>query len=168
MVVGWVQGRMEFGPRALCHRSILADPRSRSMLDRVNELKGREKWRPLAPVVPAERAGDYFELDGESPFMLFATKVRPLARKCAPAIVHVDGSARPQTVREAQDPRMYRLLHAFERRSGLPVLLNTSFNGPGQPIVCTPVEAVQTFLERGLDVLICGDFVATRLDAEDG
>lgn len=167
-VVGWMQGRMEFGPRALCHRSILADPRSKSMLDRVNELKGRERWRPLAPVVPAERANEYFELDGESPFMLFATKVRPLARQCAPAIVHVDGTARPQTVRAAQDPRMHRLLAAFERRSGVPVLLNTSFNGPGQPIVCTPADAIETFLERGLDVLVCGDFVATRADAGHG
>ena len=167
-VVGWFQGRMEFGPRALGNRSILADPRAAETRDRVNRLKGREHWRPLAPAVLVERAAEYFELAGESPFMLFATPVRPERREEVPAVVHVDGSARPQTVSRAANPRFHALLSAFERRTGVPVLMNTSFNGAWEPIVRSPEEAVRTFLACGLDALVLGDYVATRCDLPDG
>jgi carbamoyltransferase len=167
-VVGWFQGRMEFGPRALGNRSILADPRSLAMRDRVNRLKGREQWRPLAPSVLAERAAEFFELSGESPYMLFAAQVRPDKRALIPAVVHVDGSARPQTVTGETNPAFHALLSAFQRRTGIPILLNTSFNGAWEPIVCTPSEAVETFLACGLDALVLGDFLAVRRDLPEG
>ena len=167
-VIGWFQGRMEFGPRALGNRSILADPRSVAMRDLVNRVKGREHWRPLAPSVLAHRASDYFELEGESPFMLFAAQVRPERRAEVPAIVHADGSARPQTVSVQQNPRYHALLSAFERRTGVPILLNTSFNGAWEPIVATPAEAVSTFVACGLDALVIGDYVAVRRDLPAG
>lgn len=163
-VVGWFQGRMELGPRALGNRSILASPGSTEIRDRVNRLKGREPWRPLAPSILAECAADYFELSGESPFMLFATNVRPHVRRQVPAIVHVDGSARPQTVRRDQNPPLHACIEAFRRRTGLPLVLNTSFNAAGEPIVCTPADAVRSFLAMGLDALVCGDFVVRRRD----
>jgi carbamoyltransferase len=167
-VVGWFQGRMEFGPRALGNRSIIADPRSAAIRDRVNCLKGRECWRPLAPSVLLNRASDYFALEGESPFMLFAVPVRPERRRDIPAVVHVDGSARPQTVSQAQNRRYHELLTAFERRTGMPVLLNTSFNGAWEPIVASPVDAVRTFVACGLDALVLGDYVAVRSDVPEG
>jgi carbamoyltransferase len=160
-VVGWFQGRMEMGPRALGNRSILADPRDVATRDRVNRLKGRERWRPLAPAVLAERAGDFFEQAGESPYMLFADRVLPAARGWIPAVVHVDGSARPQTVRRGANPRLYELLRAFERRAGVPVLLNTSFNSAGEPIVCSPHDAIRSFRAMRLDVLVLGDWICT-------
>jgi carbamoyltransferase len=163
-VIGWFQGRMELGPRALGNRSILASPRSTEIRDRVNRLKGREQWRPLAPSVLAERAGHYFELSGESPFMLFATKVRADVRHEVPAVVHIDGSARPQTVRRDENPALHGLLEAFENRTGLPLVLNTSFNAAGEPIVCTPADAIRTFLATGLDALACGEFIVQRRD----
>ena len=159
-VIGWFQGRMEMGPRALGNRSILADPRAAQIRDRVNRLKGREEWRPLAPSVTAEKASHYFELSGESPYMLFASRVRPDKRALVAGVVHVDGSARPQTVRREQNPRYYDLLRAFERHAGVPMLLNTSFNAAGEPIVCSPEEAVKAFLAIGLDALVLGDYVA--------
>jgi carbamoyltransferase len=167
-VIGWFQGRMEFGPRALGNRSILADPRSPGMRDHVNRVKGREHWRPLAPSVLAHRAHEYFELEGESPFMLFAVQVRRQRRAEVPAIVHVDGSARPQTVTAQQNPRYHALLSAFERRTGVPILLNTSFNGAWEPIVTSPAEAVNTFVTCGLDALVIGDYVAVRCDLPEG
>jgi carbamoyltransferase len=160
-VVGWFQGRMELGPRALGNRSILADPRDIATRDRVNRLKGRERWRPLAPSVLADRAGEFFELHGESPFMLLAAQVRDSARARIPAVVHVDGTARPQTVRRSANPRFYDLLRAFEQLTGLPMLLNTSFNAAGEPIVCNPSDAVRSFLAMGLDALVLGEFVCT-------
>jgi carbamoyltransferase len=161
-VVGWFQGRMEFGPRALGNRSILADPRQVKMRDRVNKLKGRELWRPLSPVVLAERASEFFDLTAPSPFMLFATQVRPEMRAIIPAVVHVDGSARPQTVTREQNHRLYELISAFCQRTDVPVLLNTSFNAAGEPIVCTPEDAVKTFLATGLDILVLGNYVVRR------
>ncbi len=161
-IVGWFQGRMEMGPRALGNRSILADPRSAVMRDRVNACKGREPWRPLAPVVVADRAADFFELRQASPFMLIATPVREEKRAAIAAVVHVDGSARPQTVARSQNPRLYDLLLAFEREAGVPVLLNTSFNGPAEPIVCTPEDAARTYLATGLDLLVLGDLLVRR------
>jgi carbamoyltransferase len=161
-VVGWFQGRMELGPRALGQRSILADPRSIDVRDRVNRLKGREAWRPLAPVVTAEAAGRFFELGGESPFMLIAASVRMHARAALAGVVHVDGTARPQTVRPGQNPLLYAVLSAFEQRTGLPVVINTSFNAAGEPIVCTPDDAIRTFRAIGLDALALGPLVLTH------
>jgi len=161
-IVGWFQGRMEFGPRALGNRSILADPGSVEIRDRVNRIKGREMWRPLAPVVTAERAGDFFESAADNPFMLFRTYVKPCQRGRIPAVVHVDGSARPETVTRYQNPLLYDLLLAFERYAGVPVLLNTSFNAAGDPIVCSPGDAISTFLKTELNLLVLGEFLVIR------
>jgi carbamoyltransferase len=161
-VVGWFQGSMEIGPRALGNRSIIADPRSVATRDRVNRIKGRERWRPLAPSVLAECAGDFFDLAGDSPFMLLAVPVRPDKRAIIPAVTHVDGSARPQTVTREQNQPYYDLISAFERETGVPVILNTSFNDASEPIVCTPDDAVRTFLATDLDALVLGSFVATK------
>jgi carbamoyltransferase len=161
-VIGWFQGRMELGPRALCNRSILADPRSEAIRDRVNRIKGREEWRPLAPVVIEEKAGRYFEINQSSPFMLFASLVRTEARDAIPGVVHVDGTARPQTLARCANPLVYDLLSAFERAAGVPILLNTSFNAADEPIVCSPTDALRTFLRTGLDVLVMGTNIVTR------
>jgi len=163
-IVAWFQGRMEFGPRALGSRSILADPRDPNMRDRINALvKKREAFRPFAPVVTNEAASHIFEIQpgDEATFahMLYVMPVRAEFRDRLPAITHVDGSARAQTVAREDNPRLWRLLVEFEKRTGLPVLLNTSFNVKGQPIVCTPKEAVETFLFAKLDVLVMGDTI---------
>lgn len=168
LVVGWMQGRMEFGPRALGSRSILADPRMPDMRDRVNAMvKLREGFRPFAPAAAAEKAHLYFEIrPGERfPYMLFTVPVRPEYRPRLPAITHVDGSARLQTVSAAEQPLFSALLEAFERRSGLPILLNTSFNIKGQPIVRTAEEAVQTFLKTGISAVVIGNHVAVKKGA---
>ena len=161
--IGWFRGPMEFGPRALGGRSILADPRLPGMRDRINALvKKREAFRPFAPAVLAERAREHFDLDHASPFMLETCQVRsPLP---LPAITHVDGSARPQTVDAAANPAFHALLCAFERRTGCPILLNTSFNLRGEPIVCTPVDALVCFLRSDLDCLVLEDTVLDRRD----
>ncbi len=160
-VVGWFQGRMEFGPRALGNRSILADPRDPSARERVNTLvKRRESFRPFAPSVLASRASDHFALEHPAPFMTETCRVR--STLALPAITHVDGSARPQTVDAQTNPRFYRLLETFEARTGCPMLLNTSFNMRGEPIVCSPVDAIVCFLRSGLDTLVLGDFLLDR------
>jgi carbamoyltransferase len=164
-VVGWFQGRMEFGPRALGARSILADPRHPGMRDRVNSLvKKREAFRPFAPAILEGEAGAYFDLSVPSPFMLFACQVRV---PDLPAITHVDGSARVQTVSAETNPRFHALLTAFRRRTGCPVLLNTSFNVRGEPIVCSPGDAVASFLNSGLDSLVIEDFLLDRHDVPE-
>ena len=165
-IIGYFQGRMEFGPRALGSRSILADPRPGDMRDRVNMLiKKREGFRPFAPAVAAERASEYFELDAgdEETYahMLFVVPVRPQYRGSLPAVTHVDGTARVQTVTNATNERFYEMLNAFGVKSGMPILLNTSFNVKGQPIVCTPTEAINTFLAAGLHAMVMGDFMVT-------
>jgi carbamoyltransferase len=165
-VVGVCRGRMEFGPRALGNRSILADPRRLENRDRVNRIKGRELWRPLAPSVLAERASEFFDLRQPSPFMLFRTHVNPEKRSAVAAIVHVDGSARPQTVTKAQNSDFYDLIAAFSRRTGVPILLNTSFNTASEPIVCTPQDAIATFLASELDLLVLGDFLVEKINAK--
>ena len=162
-VVGWFQGRMELGPRSLGNRSILADPRTIAMRDKVNRVKGREMWRPLAPSVLAERASDYFKVVPPNAFMLFATQVTGLTRESAPAIVHVDGSARPQPVTAELNARFYTLIALFASLTGVPLLLNTSFNAAGEPIVCTPADALRTFLSTGLDLLAIGPFIVTKI-----
>jgi carbamoyltransferase len=162
-VFGWFQGRSEFGPRALGNRSIIADPRAPEMKDKLNKrVKHRQAFRPFAPVVVAERAGEIFEGDEESPFMLLAKQVRPAWRDKIPAVVHVDGSARVQTVRERQNPRLYRLLREFEAITGVPVLVNTSFNVKGEPIVETPRDALDCFLTTGIDYLSLHDALIAK------
>ena len=163
-VIAWFQGRMEFGPRALGSRSILADPRDPGMRDRINSLvKKREGFRPFAPVVANEGAGQYFDIapGDEDTFahMLYVTQVLPAYRQKLPAITHVDGSARVQTVSEEHNPRLWKLLKAFEQITGLPIILNTSFNVKGEPIVCTPQEALNTFRNARLDALVMGDYL---------
>ena len=156
-IVGWYQGRMEFGPRALGNRSILTDPRRAEMKDILNaRIKHREPFRPFAPVVLEEATGDYFTKDHPSPFMLMTYPVRPDKIDEIPAPTHVDGTGRLQTVRRDQNPRYYGLIHAFRERTGVPVLLNTSFN-ENEPICCTPEEAVETFHRTKMDVLVLGD-----------
>jgi carbamoyltransferase len=160
-VVGWFQGRMEFGPRALGARSILADPRNGSMRDHINSLvKDREAFRPFAPAVVAERCHEFFDFAGPSPFMLDTAQVRDAAN--LPAITHVDGSARLQTVAKEVDPRFHELLSEFGRITGYPILLNTSFNLRGEPIVCDPGDALLCFVRSHLDALVMGDLVLLR------
>ncbi len=160
-VVGWFQGRMEWGPRALGNRSILADPRREDMKDILNQkVKWREPFRPFAPAIVLEEGPAYFEMDGASPFMLFTYPVkRP---QDIPAVTHVDGSSRVQTVAEEENPRFYKLLKAFQHVAGVPVLINTSFNLRGEPIVCTPVEAYDSFMKTDIDVLVLDRFIIKK------
>ncbi|WP_437930280.1 carbamoyltransferase C-terminal domain-containing protein [Sorangium sp. So ce291] len=153
-VVGWFQGRMEYGPRALGNRSILCDPRRTDMKDIMNErIKRREVFRPFAPALPLEHVGDYFEQTSPDPFMVRVSRVRPERRAEIPAVTHVDGTGRLQTVTAEENPRYHALLHEFGRLTGTPVLLNTSFNA-SEPIVCTPKEALDCFLRTKMDVLV--------------
>ena len=162
-VIALYQGRSEFGPRALGHRSILADPRHAELRDWINaRVKQREWFRPLAPVVLAERVAAYFDLPRPSPFMQFAAPVRPDMMARVPAITHVDGSARLQTVGPDDDPLLLRLLEGFEARTGVPVLLNTSFNGKDEPIVETPDEALASFRRMPLHALAIPPFLVTK------
>jgi carbamoyltransferase len=157
-ILGWYQGRMEFGPRALGSRSILADPRDTEMNARVNNaVKFREWWRPFAPSMLAEAAPEYLETSPDSPFMIVTAQVRPEKRSVIPSVTHVDGSARPQTVEPDVNPPYYRLIQEFGRRTGVPVIMNTSFNLRGEPIVCSPTDAIRTFYSSGLDALILAD-----------
>ncbi len=157
-VVGWFQGGSEFGPRALGHRSILADPRSAAIRDHVNiKVKHRQEFRPFAPAVLAEHAAEWFVGAHDSPFMLLATDVRPEKRAQLAGITHIDGTARVQTVSDETNPRLAALLRAFAKRTGVPVLLNTSFNDRGEPVVETPGDAVRTYLSTDLDALCLHD-----------
>lgn len=159
-IVGWFQGRMELGPRALGNRSILADARQPDMKHKVNSrIKFRESFRPFAPSVMAEYAHDYFSGCGESPFMMFTY---PVKASTLPAVTHIDSSARIQTVSEKDNALYYRLLKSFYNITGCPVILNTSFNVMGEPIVCTPVDAVNTFKKSGLDYLVIGKFIVRK------
>ncbi len=179
-VVGWFQGRMEFGPRALGSRSILGDPRSEEMQRKLNlKIKYRESFRPFAPSVAVENVGDYFELDEQSPYMLLVAGVardlrKPVdegvrgldklyqVRSTLPAVTHVDGSARIQTVDRSVNPRYHALIRAFEQQTGCPVLINTSFNVRGEPIVCTPEDAWRCFLRTDMDVLVMDRYVIEK------
>jgi carbamoyltransferase len=164
-VIGWFQGRMEFGPRALGGRSILASPIHPSMQARLNEIKDREDFRPVAPVVLEERAGEWFDQAGVSPFMLFVHDVKPDKADRIPAVRHVDGTARIQTIRREQNPAYYDLIQAFHQRTGVPVLVNTSFNTRGEPVVCTPRDAVECFWTSPLDALVIGPFLLEKQGA---
>ncbi|WP_406041265.1 carbamoyltransferase [Succinimonas sp.] len=162
LIAGWVQGGFEAGPRALGNRSILADPRSRRSLIRLNQIKDREMWRPIAPSILEEDYSSYFEGDPEfRRFMNVAALVREDRRRVIPAAVHVDNTARPQTVSPDQ-PLYYGLLRAFREITGVPVLCNTSFNQRGEPLVNTPEDALNCFLSRGIDLLVIGSFVIQR------
>jgi carbamoyltransferase len=160
-IVGWFQGRFEMGPRALGNRSILADPRRPDMRDHLNaRVKKREPFRPFAPAVLLERAHEFFEIDQPDPFMTLAPRVRPDKQSAIPAAVHVDGTGRIQTVERSANPRYYGLIEEFGRLTGVPVLLNTSFNRK-EPIVASPEEAIACYAASGMDVLVLGDFYTT-------
>jgi carbamoyltransferase len=184
-VIGWFQGRMEFGPRALGSRSILGDARSTTMQSTMNlKIKFRESFRPFAPSVLCERVGDYFELNRESPYMLLVAHVVAgrrlsmtaeqqrlfgidklnVARSSIPAVTHVDYSARIQTVHRQDHPLYYDLLRTFEERTGCPVIINTSFNVRGEPIVCRPEEAYRCFRRTEMDYLVMGSYVLAKRD----
>jgi carbamoyltransferase len=161
-LVFWFQDRMEWGPRALGNRSLLADPRREDMRELINaKVKFREPFRPFAPAVLEERAADYFDAAGPSPFMQFTHRVQLSAKGVLPAITHVDGTARIQTVDRRSNPRFRALLEAFGHKTGVPVLLNTSFNVQ-EPIVCTPEEAIQCFLRTQVDWLVLGNLLVGR------
>ncbi|MCW8092497.1 carbamoyltransferase family protein [Alteromonas sp. ASW11-130] len=162
-VIGWFQGRMEFGPRALGARSILADPRLGNMRDKINSLvKMREAFRPFAPAVMAEKASEHFALTAPSPFMLQTCDVESLID--LPAITHVDNSARVQTVSKEANPRFHRLLSEFDAITDCPIILNTSFNVRGEPVVRTPLDAVTCFVRASIDYLVLGDFIISQAD----
>jgi carbamoyltransferase len=161
-VIGWYQGRMEYGPRALGSRSIIADARNPENWKRVNlKIKFRESFRPFAPTVLEDRVSDYFEWDRPSPYMLFVAQVREDKRH-VPAITHVDGSARLQTISRDQHPYYYDLIKEFEKRTGCPVIINTSFNVRGEPIVCTPLDAFTCFMNTDMDVLVMGPYIVEK------
>ena len=168
-VVAWFQGRAEFGPRALGHRSLLADPRQQANLEKLNDIKGREQFRPVAPMVLAERAPDIF--DGgpiPSPFMLFTHGVKAGWAERIPAVVHVDGTARIQTVDRAAEPLMARCLERFEARTGVPVVVNTSLNTAGRPMVDDPRDALECFGSSPVDLLAIGPYVVRRAGVARG
>jgi carbamoyltransferase len=154
---------MEFGPRALGNRSILANPGHPDMKDILNKrVKFRESFRPFAAIVTEEDCAAFFDHDYPNPYMLLVYNVKPEQRSVLPAITHVDGTVRIQTVNEKENLPMRRLLKAFEKRSGFPVLINTSFNIKSEPIVCTPENAIQSFLASDIDFLVLGDMVVTK------
>jgi carbamoyltransferase len=180
-VVGWFQGEMEFGPRALGNRSILGDARNPEMQKRINlKIKFREGFRPFAPSVIRELVSEYFEFEGESPYMLFVYNLkshlsvdkgsttvmdRLSSKTCDyPAITHIDNSSRIQTVSELDNPKYYSLLKAFNEVSGCGMLVNTSFNVRGEPIVCSPYDAYRCFMETNMDVLAIGDYLLVKED----
>jgi len=162
-ILGWFQGRMEFGPRALGGRSILADPRDPEMTAKVNNaVKFREWWRPFAPSMKREAAGEFVESATDSPFMIVTAQVRQEKQSVIPAVTHVDGSARPQTVEQTANPVYWRLIDEFGKRTGVPVVMNTSFNLRGEAIVNTPTDAIRTFFSSGMDGLVIGNFLVEK------
>jgi carbamoyltransferase len=178
-VIGWFQGRMEYGPRALGNRSIIGDPRSARMQSVMNlKVKFRESFRPFAPVVKRERVADYFDLNVDSPYMLLVAPVRQSlrtptpatggldrinqVRSSIPAVTHIDYSARVQTMSQDQNPLFYDLLSRFERATGCAVLVNTSFNVRGEPVVCSPDDAYRCFVNTEMDYLAIGSFLLDR------
>lgn len=167
-IIGWFQGRMEFGPRALGSRSILASPIHPGMQARLNEVKDREDFRPVAPVVLQEDAGEWFEQADYSPFMLFVYQVKADKADRIPAVRHVDGTARIQTINRQQHPAYYDLLRAFKERTGVPVLVNTSFNTRGEPIVCSPRDAIECFWTSPFDALVIGSYLLEKQPSGPG
>jgi carbamoyltransferase len=164
-VVGWFQGRMEWGPRALGNRSIVCDPRRADMKDILNrKIKRRESFRPFAPSILREAVPEWFEIDDDVPFMMQVLPIREAKRAAIPAVTHVDGSGRLQTVYRDSNPRYYRLIEAFRDLSGVPMVLNTSFN-ENEPVVCRPEEALDCFLRTKMDLLVLGNWVVERAEA---
>jgi carbamoyltransferase len=162
-IIGWFQGRMEFGPRALGNRSILADPTDPKMKDRINStIKFREEFRPFCPSILKGHEKEYLEYSYPSPFMILTFRVRDEKQKEIPAVVHVDGTARPQTVEKGTNPMFHDLIKSFESLSGVPVILNTSFNVAGEPIVCTPQDALRTFFSSGMSYLALGNYLVMK------
>ena len=161
-VVAWFQGRSEYGPRALGHRSLLANPRLASNLERLNDIKGREQFRPVAPMVLAERAAEIFDGPLPSPYMLFTHRLRPGWAERIPAVVHVDGTARIQTVDARREPLVARMLREFDRLTGIPVVVNTSLNTAGRPMVDDPRDALECFGSTPVDLLAIGPYVVRR------
>lgn len=162
-IIGWFQGRSEWGPRALGNRSILADPRDEKMRDYINSaVKHREGFRPFAPVVPLEDADTFFDVAAPCPSMTIVAYAKETANELAPAIVHVDGTARIQTITNEDNPRLHKLLTTFGKYTGVPILLNTSFNDNNEPIVENPYDAIRTFLRTEMDVLVLGDIIVTK------
>jgi carbamoyltransferase len=162
-IVGWYQGRSEFGPRALGNRSILADPRDASMKDKINsKVKFREGFRPFAPAILQERTAEFFECAHPSPFMNLVFPIKAEKQALIPAVTHVDGTGRLQTETAESNPRFNALIQRFEALTGVPVVLNTSFNIKGEPIVNTPMDAIKTFHSSGIDCLVLGDYVLQR------
>ncbi len=161
-IVAWHQGASEYGPRALGHRSLLADPRRAENLERLNDIKGREQFRPVAPMVLLDRARTIFDGPLPSPYMLFTHAVHPAWRDRIAAVVHVDGTARVQTVDPSDEPLVADVLRAFERRTGVPVVVNTSFNTSGRPIVDSPRDALECFGSAAIDALAIGSFLVRR------
>lgn len=166
-IIGWFQGRMEFGPRALGSRSILASPIDPAMQSRLNEVKDREDFRPVAPVVLEEDAAEWFVNATTSPFMLFIYDVAEDKADRIPAVKHIDGTARIQTINETQHPLYHQLLSAFKAKTGVPVLVNTSFNTLGKPIVCTPRDAVECFWSSPFDALVMGSFLIQKKETNE-
>ena len=161
-MIGYFSGRSEVGPRALCNRSILANPTKKENLDRVNKIKNREFWRPLAPVIAEDNLHDIVDIKHASPFMLIASTVKEDWRKKIPAVTHVDNTCRPQSLNETQNFTIYNCLKSFEKMSGCPVFMNTSFNLRGEPMVNSPEDALKTFLKCDLDYLIIENFLITK------
>lgn len=162
-IIGWFQGKMEIGPRALGSRSILANPAIPDMKDKINaEVKFREAYRPFAPSAIVEAKDDFFDLEVEAPFMLKVCNVLKEKQSVIPAVTHVDGSARLQTVRKELHPRYYDVIDKLGKKTGVPVVLNTSFNIQGEPVVESPVDAIRCFWSTGLDSLVIGNFVLTK------
>jgi len=162
-IIGWFQGKMEWGPRALGNRSILANPIEQDMQDKVNRcIKYREGFRPFAPAVLQEKTKDFFEIEAPSPYMLFLSRVKSAAANKIPAVTHVDGTARVQTVEQSTNPRFWKLINEFQKKTSIPVLLNTSFNVKGEPIVCSPKDAIRCFFSTGLDYLIIENYLIKK------
>lgn len=163
MIIGWFQGRMEFGPRALGYRSILADPRKKEIKDKINKtIKFREEFRPFAPSILREHVKDYFGSDLDCPFMTYTLEVLPGKRDDIQGVVHVDGSGRVQTVSREDQPLYHELIHHFYKLTGVPAVLNTSFNLAGEPIVCSPFDAIRTFFTCGMDALVIGKYLISK------
>jgi len=165
-VIGWFQGRMEWGPRDLGNRSILGDPRRADMKDILNsKIKRRESFRPFAPSILREAVPEWFEADDDVPFMMQVYPIREEKKPVIPAVTHVDGSGRLQTVHQSTNPRYYRLIEKFNKLTGVPLVLNTSFN-ENEPVVCRPEEALDCFLRTKMDVLVLGDYFIERQGGE--
>lgn len=161
-IISWFQGAMEVGPRALGNRSILGNPILSNINKDVNLAKDRELWRPLAPSILEEYIDDYLEDAFVSPFMLHTFKVKNEKQKIIPAVTHVDGSTRPQTVDQKRNPKYHQMIHSFYQKTGIPLVLNTSFNGAKEPIVCTPLDAITSFFSNATDYLVIGDFLVKK------